>query len=133
MAFCRLVDSFQNDPPKLMEIASPELLTNLQQLVSFDFLLHIFLKISFMLLLIYFKNFINIMSTKFELQLVESPPVISTSTFISVLRMLTIMCSACPELALTLLKQNIADTLCYLFTGSAEKNTHFEVSRNIKK
>lgn len=66
------------------------------------------------------------------LQLVESPPVISTSTFISVLRMLTIMCSACPDLALTLLKQNIADTLCYLFTGSAEKNTHFEVSTLLK-
>ncbi|KAK6633232.1 hypothetical protein RUM44_003833 [Polyplax serrata] len=91
LAFCRLVDSFQNDPTKLMEIASPELLTNLQQL------------------------------------LVESPPVISTSTFISVLRMLTIMCAACPELALTLLKQYIADTLCYLLTGSTEKNSHFEV------
>lgn len=41
--------------------------------------------------------------------------------------MLTIMCAACPELALTLLKQCIADTLCYLLTGSAEKNSHFEV------
>ncbi|KAL0280843.1 UNVERIFIED_CONTAM: hypothetical protein PYX00_002014 [Menopon gallinae] len=91
LAFCRLVDSFQNDPPKLLEIASPELLTNLQQL------------------------------------LVESPPVISTSTFISVLRMLTIMCAACPDLALTLLKQNIADTLCYLLTGTAEKTGNFEV------
>jgi hypothetical protein len=33
LAFSRLVDSFQNDPNKLQEIASPELLTNLQQLV----------------------------------------------------------------------------------------------------
>jgi E3 ubiquitin-protein ligase TRIP12 len=33
LAFSRLVDSFQNDPSKLQEIASPGLLTNLQQLV----------------------------------------------------------------------------------------------------
>lgn len=33
LAFSRLVDSFQNDPSKLQEIASPVLLTNLQQLV----------------------------------------------------------------------------------------------------
>lgn len=34
LAYSRLVDSFQNMPEKLQEIASPELLTNLQQLVS---------------------------------------------------------------------------------------------------
>lgn len=34
LAFSRLVDSFQNDPARLQEIATPELLTNLQQLVS---------------------------------------------------------------------------------------------------
>lgn len=33
LAFSRLVDSFQNDASKLQEIASPGLLTNLQQLV----------------------------------------------------------------------------------------------------
>lgn len=33
LAFSRLVDSFQNDSSKLQEIASPGLLTNLQQLV----------------------------------------------------------------------------------------------------
>lgn len=84
LAFSRLVDSFQNDPQKLAEIASPELLTNLQQL------------------------------------LVLSPPVISTGTFITVLRMLSVMCSCCPDLALSLLRQNIAETLCYLLTGSGE-------------
>lgn len=84
LAYSRLVDSFQNMPEKLQEIASPELLTNLQQL------------------------------------LVVSPPVISTGTFITVLRMLSIMCANCPDLALTLLRQNIAETLLYLLTGSAE-------------
>ncbi|PSN54376.1 hypothetical protein C0J52_11316 [Blattella germanica] len=86
LAFSRLVDSFQNDPTKLQEIASPELLTNLQQL------------------------------------LVVSPPVISTGTFITVLRMLSVMCANCPDLALTLLRQNIAETLCYLLTGSGDAN-----------
>ncbi|XP_046393216.1 E3 ubiquitin-protein ligase TRIP12 isoform X4 [Ischnura elegans] len=90
LAFSRLVDSFQNDPAKLQEIASPELLTNLQQL------------------------------------LVVSPPVISTGTFITVLRMLSVMCANCPELAITLLRQNIAETLCYLLTGSGD-TTHDEV------
>nr|CAD7427678.1 unnamed protein product [Timema monikensis] len=81
-AFSRLVDSFQHDASRLQEIASPQLLTNLQQL------------------------------------LVVSPPVISTGTFIMVLRMLSIMCANCPDLAHTLLKQNIAETLLYLLTGS---------------
>ncbi|KAK7869881.1 hypothetical protein R5R35_006684 [Gryllus longicercus] len=91
LAFSRLVDSFQNDPHKLAEIASPELLTNLQQL------------------------------------LVLSPPVISTGTFITVLRMLSVMCSSCPDLALSLLRQNIAGTLCYLLTGSGDASGDAEV------
>ena len=37
MAFSRLVDSFQSNPEKLKEIANPQLLTNLQQLVSLLF------------------------------------------------------------------------------------------------
>jgi E3 ubiquitin-protein ligase TRIP12 len=56
------------------------------------------------------------------LQLVVSPPVISTGTFITVLRMLSVMCANCPDLALTLLRQNIAETLCYLLTGSGDAN-----------
>ncbi|XP_074040259.1 E3 ubiquitin-protein ligase ctrip isoform X3 [Leptinotarsa decemlineata] len=86
LAFSRLVDSFHQDPAKLQEIASTELLTNLQQL------------------------------------LVVTPPIVSTGTFITVLRMLSVMCANCPDLALTLLKQNIAETLVYLLTGSAEIN-----------
>ncbi|XP_025418550.1 E3 ubiquitin-protein ligase TRIP12 [Sipha flava] len=82
LAFSRLVDNFQSDPNKLKEIASDELLTNLQQLV------------------------------------VASPPVMSTSTFIMVLRMMSTLCTNCPELSQTLLKNNIAETLGYLLTGS---------------
>lgn len=81
IAFSRLVDSFHGDPERLQEIASTELLANLQQL------------------------------------LVISPPVLSSATFIMVVRMLSIMCAHCPELAVKLLKQNIAHTLCLLLTG----------------
>ncbi|XP_048518532.1 E3 ubiquitin-protein ligase TRIP12 isoform X3 [Dendroctonus ponderosae] len=86
LAFSRLVDSYQLEPVRLQEIASAELLTNLQQL------------------------------------LVVTPPLISTGTFITVLRMLSVMCANCPDLALTLLKQSIAETLLYLLTGSGEVN-----------
>ncbi|XP_039296101.1 E3 ubiquitin-protein ligase TRIP12 isoform X2 [Nilaparvata lugens] len=86
LAFSRLVDSFQNDPAKLQEIASNKLLTNLQQL------------------------------------LVVSPPLISTGTFITVLRMMSVMCANCPDLSMALLKQNISDTLSYLLTGFNSTN-----------
>lgn len=42
----------------------------------------------------------------------------STATFIMVLRMMSTLCTNCPELSLTLLKNNIAETLGYLLTGS---------------
>ncbi|CAH2068887.1 unnamed protein product, partial [Iphiclides podalirius] len=82
LAFSRLVDSFQHDPSRLQEIATPELLTNLQQL------------------------------------LVVQPPLISGGTFITVLRLLWVMCAACPQLALALHQRSIADTLLCLLTGS---------------
>lgn len=82
LAFSRLVDSFQHDPARLQEIATPELLTNLQQL------------------------------------LVVQPPLISGGTFIMVLRLLWLMCGACPQLALALHQRSIADTLLCLLTGS---------------
>ena len=44
LAFSRLVDSFQNDPSKLQEIASAELLTNLQQLVCMKAILNFFIE-----------------------------------------------------------------------------------------
>ncbi|XP_063373487.1 E3 ubiquitin-protein ligase TRIP12 isoform X3 [Cydia amplana] len=83
LAFSRLVDSFQQDPARLQEIATPELLTNLQQL------------------------------------LVVVPALISGNTFITVLRLLWVMCAACPQLALALHQRSIADTLLCLLTGSA--------------
>ena len=68
----------------------------------------------------YFKKIKHSSLLLLFLQLVVSPPVISTGTFITVLRMLSIMCANCPDLALTLLRQNIAETLLYLLTGSGE-------------
>ncbi|XP_013778614.1 E3 ubiquitin-protein ligase TRIP12-like isoform X4 [Limulus polyphemus] len=52
--------------------------------------------------------------------LMVTPPVISSGTFVMVLRMLAIMCGSCPELAVQLLKQNIAETLRYLLMGSVD-------------
>ncbi|WAR12555.1 TRIPC-like protein, partial [Mya arenaria] len=53
--------------------------------------------------------------------LVVSPPVISTGTFVMVIRMLAIMCGNCPDLAVVLLRQKVADTLCYLLVGTSEE------------
>ncbi|XP_013418116.1 E3 ubiquitin-protein ligase TRIP12 isoform X2 [Lingula anatina] len=52
--------------------------------------------------------------------LVVTPPVVNTGTFVTVLRMLAVMCASCPDLAVVLLKSNIADTLCYLLVGTSE-------------
>lgn len=52
--------------------------------------------------------------------LVTVPPVLSTATFTGVVRMLALMCANCPDLAITLLKNDIAATLLYLLTGSVE-------------
>ncbi|CAL1542098.1 unnamed protein product [Lymnaea stagnalis] len=58
--------------------------------------------------------------TNIQQLLMMSPPVISTSVFITVVRMLVVMCANCPDLAVILLKQKIAETLRYLLTGSSE-------------
>lgn len=52
--------------------------------------------------------------------LVVTPPILSSGTFTNVVRMLSIMCANCPDLALRLLKNDIAATLLYLLTGSTE-------------
>ncbi|XP_045486330.1 E3 ubiquitin-protein ligase TRIP12 isoform X3 [Pieris rapae] len=91
LAFSRLVDSFQHDPARLQEIATPELLTNLQQL------------------------------------LVVQPPLIAGNTFITVLRLLWVMCAACPQLALALHQRSIADTLLCLLTGSTVHHEQVEL------
>ncbi|KAL5476128.1 hypothetical protein EMCRGX_G026036 [Ephydatia muelleri] len=52
--------------------------------------------------------------------LIVSPPVISSSVFVTALKMLSTLCASCPLLAVDLLKLNIADTLRYLLLGSGE-------------
>ena len=50
-----------------------------------------------------------------------TPPVISSSTFCEVTKMLRVLCSYCPDIAVQLLSENIADTLCYLLVGNREQ------------
>lgn len=49
--------------------------------------------------------------TNIQQLLVVSPSVISTSTFVMVIRMLSIMCASCPDLAVVLLKQSRSATV----------------------
>ncbi|EDS38382.1 thyroid hormone receptor interactor 12 [Culex quinquefasciatus] len=55
--------------------------------------------------------------------LVVTPSVLNSGTFTNVVRMLSVMCANCPDLAITLLKNDIASTLLYLLTGSADPVT----------
>lgn len=52
--------------------------------------------------------------------LVVTPSILNSGTFTNVIRMLSIMCANCPDLAITLLKIDIDATLLYLLTGSAD-------------
>lgn len=52
--------------------------------------------------------------------LVLTPSILNSGTFTNVVRMLSVMCANCPDLAITLLKNDIASTLLYLLTGSAD-------------
>lgn len=52
--------------------------------------------------------------------LVVTPTILNSGTFTNVIRMLSIMCAHCPDLAITLLKINIDATLLYLLTGSSD-------------
>ncbi|KAG9509563.1 E3 ubiquitin-protein ligase TRIP12 [Fragariocoptes setiger] len=51
--------------------------------------------------------------------LLATPPIISTNTFVMIIRMLAIMCQSCPELAVQLLNSDIIATLGYLLVGSS--------------
>ena len=53
----------------------------------------------------------NNLLTNLQNLVVLTPPVISTGTFVSVIRMMAILCGTCPTLAVDLLKQNISGTL----------------------
>jgi E3 ubiquitin-protein ligase TRIP12 len=52
-------------------------------------------------------------------QLVVTPPVVSTGTFILVLRMLCQLCARSPSIAVRLLEHNIVGTLLSLLLGSS--------------
>ncbi|XP_030373810.1 E3 ubiquitin-protein ligase TRIP12-like isoform X6 [Scaptodrosophila lebanonensis] len=52
--------------------------------------------------------------------LVVTPVILNTGTFTAVVRMLSLMCGNCPDLAISLLRNDIASTLLYLLTGNAE-------------
>lgn len=54
--------------------------------------------------------------------MVVTPPVVSTGTFILVLRMLAQLCARCPTIAAKLLEQNIVGTLTSLLLGSSNVN-----------
>ncbi|XP_046911812.2 E3 ubiquitin-protein ligase TRIP12 [Dermatophagoides farinae] len=89
LAFYRLVECYQNDCVIISEIASRELLTNIQ----------------------------NVLMTK--------PPILSTGPFVNVIRMLSIMCLSCSQIAVELLKLNICETLkCLLLCGENNNNNN---------
>ncbi|CAG2167437.1 unnamed protein product, partial [Oppiella nova] len=69
----------------------------------------------------------NSLLTNLQQLLIVIPPVISTGTFVSVIRMLSIMCSSCPEIAVQLLKLNICETLRYLLLGSSATKDDMEL------
>lgn len=103
--FSRLVESFSSNHSILRQVVTTFLLQNLQQLVSpptppFLFIPLPLLSLSYTALLPHPK-------------LVVSPPVISSSTFVTVLRMLSTLCSTCPPLAVELLKISTRHLLTY--------------------
>ena len=61
-----------------------------------------------------------------------TPPLLSSSTFVMVMRMLVVMCASCPDLAVVLHKQSIADALCYLLVGAASAEAATAASANIE-
>lgn len=59
--------------------------------------------------------------------LVATPPILNSVTFTNAVRMLSVMCANCPDLAITLLRNDIASTLLYLLTNSSTRSSHGEV------
>jgi len=54
------------------------------------------------------------------LQLMASPQLLSTGVFVTVLRMLVIMCASCPDLAVMLLKQSTLSCFFIIVYNSAQ-------------
>ena len=67
--------------------------------------------------------------------LVITPPLISTNTFVMIIRMMSTTCICCPSIAVDLLKLNIHDTLCYLLIGSkaTDLNLHLNSEKQQRK
>lgn len=108
------MDCVANEPKRLDEIASPELLANLQQLVCV--VSYIVVRNKYLLNGSLHEIFtLNVLC----FQLVVTPPLVSTGTFILVLRMLAQLCARSPSIAVKLLEQNIVGTLSSLLLGSS--------------
>ncbi|KAI1287488.1 E3 ubiquitin-protein ligase TRIP12 [Halotydeus destructor] len=71
----------------------------------------------------------NLLSNLQQL-LVVVPPLLSNSTFVMVIRMMATLCSACPHLAVELLKLNVAETLKTLLVGPNSGEDVELLSRN---
>ncbi|RWS30969.1 E3 ubiquitin-protein ligase TRIP12-like isoform X1 [Leptotrombidium deliense] len=69
----------------------------------------------------------NLLNNVQQLLLV-SPPLISTGTFVMVIRMLATMCSVSPHLAVQLLKLNISETLRFLLLGTSASKEEIELT-----
>ncbi|KAK3738539.1 hypothetical protein QZH41_012052, partial [Actinostola sp. cb2023] len=65
--------------------------------------------------------------TSIQQLLMIFPPIISTGTFVMVLRMLSLLCANCPDLAVDLIKNNIVETLQFLLFGSVEQDVQDNV------
>lgn len=53
--------------------------------------------------------------------LLTTPPLMSSATFCELLKLLRVICSRCPELAVQLLSDNIGDTLCTLLVSGKDQ------------
>lgn len=61
--------------------------------------------------------------------LVVTPPLISTNTFVMIIRMMSTACVCSPSIAVDLLKLNIQETLCYLLIGSKATDLSLRLSK----
>lgn len=65
--------------------------------------------------------------------LVVTPPLISTNTFVMIIRMMSTACVCSPSIAVDLLKLNIQETLCYLLIGSKATDLSLRLSKEQRK
>lgn len=66
----------------------------------------------------------NNLLVNFGQLLLATPSIISTSTFVMIIRMLAVMCHSCPDIAIQLLSSDIVSTLRYLLIGFKSSNTN---------